>query len=103
MPPRLTTPTPNPSPQGGGEQSEAAAAPGFLLGRSEAVPDLIERPLGGAVEAAIAARGRLIREGNGTAFVVRRVRPTEAAPFRRNFDASFCRDRFRTALLGANP
>jgi thiamine pyrophosphate-dependent acetolactate synthase large subunit-like protein len=53
-----------------------------------------------AVEADIAAGARLIREGNGTAFVVLRVRPTEPAPFRRNFDASFCRDRFRTALLG---
>jgi thiamine pyrophosphate-dependent acetolactate synthase large subunit-like protein len=52
-----------------------------------------------AVEADIAAGARLIREGNGTAFVVLRVRPTEPAPFRRNFDASFCRDRFRTALL----
>ncbi len=56
-----------------------------------------------AVEADIAAGARLIREGNGTAFVVLRVRPTEPAPFRRNFDASFCRDRFRTALLGAKP
>src|SRR5712691_6784227 len=52
-----------------------------------------------AVEADIAAGARLIREGNGTAFVVLRVRPTEPAPFRRNFDASFCRDRFRKALL----
>src|SRR2546422_6137160 len=51
-----------------------------------------------AVEADIAAGARLIREGNGTAFVVLRVRPTEPAPFRRNFDASFCRDRFRAAL-----
>ncbi len=56
-----------------------------------------------AAEADIAAGARLIREGNGTAFVVLRVRPTEPAPFRRNFDASFCRDRFRTALLPAKP
>jgi thiamine pyrophosphate-dependent acetolactate synthase large subunit-like protein len=52
-----------------------------------------------AVEADVATGARLIREGNGTAFVVLRVRPTEPAPFRRNFDASFCRDRFRKALL----
>jgi hypothetical protein len=26
------------------------------------------------------------------------VRPTEPAKFKRNFDASFCRDRFRAAL-----
>ncbi len=56
-----------------------------------------------AAEADIAAGARLIREGNGTAFVVLRVKPTEPAPFRRNFDASFCRDRFRTALLPAKP
>src|SRR2546421_710201 len=49
-----------------------------------------------AEEADIAAGARLIREGNGTAFGVLRVRPTEPAPVRRNFDASFCRDRFRT-------
>src|SRR6266702_8276077 len=52
-----------------------------------------------AAEADIAAGACLIREGNGTAFVVLRVKPTEPAPFRRNFDASFCRDRFRAALL----
>ena len=56
-----------------------------------------------AAEADIAAGACLIREGNGTAFVVLRVKPTEPAPFRRNFDASFCRDRFRTALLPAKP
>jgi len=39
-----------------------------------------------------------LREGNGTSFVVVRVRPTEPAEFKRNFDASLCRDRFRAAL-----
>src|SRR6266545_909749 len=52
-----------------------------------------------AAEADIAAGARLIREGNGTAFVVLRVRPTEPPPFRRNFDPSLLRDRFRAALL----
>jgi phosphonopyruvate decarboxylase len=43
---------------------------------------------------------RLLREGNGSAFVLLRVKPTEPPPFRRNFDASLLRDRFRAALLG---
>ncbi|HEY1361119.1 MAG TPA: thiamine pyrophosphate-dependent enzyme [Xanthobacteraceae bacterium] len=51
-----------------------------------------------AAPADIADAARLLREGNGTSFVVVRVRPTEPARFKRNFDASFCRDRFRTAL-----
>jgi phosphonopyruvate decarboxylase len=50
------------------------------------------------VEADIADGARLLREGNGTSFVNLRVRPTEPAEFKRNFDASFCRDRFRAAL-----
>jgi thiamine pyrophosphate-dependent acetolactate synthase large subunit-like protein len=41
---------------------------------------------------------RLLREGNGSAFVSLRVKPTEPAAFRRNFDASFMRDRFRANL-----
>jgi phosphonopyruvate decarboxylase len=51
-----------------------------------------------ATETDIADGARLLREGNGTSFVVVRVRPTEPAEFKRNFDASFCRDRFRAAL-----
>ena len=48
------------------------------------------------------ARGaRLLREANGTAFVVLRVRPTDPPVFRRNFDASLLRDRFRAALQQA--
>ena len=50
-------------------------------------------------EADIADGARLLREGNGTAFVVVRVKPTEPPPFKRNFDAAFCRTRFRRALL----
>ena len=52
----------------------------------------------GATEADIADGARLLREGNGTAFVLLRVKPTEPAAFKRNFDASLCRDRFRAAL-----
>jgi thiamine pyrophosphate-dependent acetolactate synthase large subunit-like protein len=43
---------------------------------------------------------RLLREGNGTVFVVLRVKPTDPPAFKRNMDPSACRSRFRTALLG---
>src|SRR5262245_14411351 len=58
----------------------------------------IERTLTVATPADIADGARLLREGNGTSFVNLRVKPTEPAAFKRNFDASFCRDRFRAAL-----
>jgi thiamine pyrophosphate-dependent acetolactate synthase large subunit-like protein len=58
----------------------------------------IKRTCTVAVEADLPAGARLLREGNGTSFVVLRVKPTEPAEFKRNFDASFCRDRFRAAL-----
>lgn len=48
----------------------------------------------------IAAGARLLREGNG-AFVCLRVKPTGPPAFRRNFDASLQRDRFRAALGSA--
>jgi len=51
-----------------------------------------------AAQADLADGARLLREGNGTSFVVVRVKPTEPAEFKRNFDASLCRDRFRAAL-----
>jgi len=41
---------------------------------------------------------RLLRDHNGSAFVLLRVKPTEPPAFKRNFDASFLRDRFRAAL-----
>jgi phosphonopyruvate decarboxylase len=44
---------------------------------------------------------RLLREGNGTAFVVLRVKPTDPPAVKRNMDPSACRSRFRAALLGA--
>ena len=46
------------------------------------------------------AGARLLREGNATAFVLLRVNESEPPPFKRNMDPAFCRDRFRTALLG---
>jgi phosphonopyruvate decarboxylase len=46
----------------------------------------------------IANGARLLRESNGTAFVLLRVAPTDPPPFKRNLDASLCRDRFRAAL-----
>jgi len=46
----------------------------------------------------IAAGARMLREGNGAAFVLLRVKPTEPPPFRRNFNAPFLRERFRMAL-----
>jgi thiamine pyrophosphate-dependent acetolactate synthase large subunit-like protein len=49
----------------------------------------------------IAAGARLLREGNGASFVCLRVKPTEPPAFKRNFDASLLRDRFRAALARA--
>jgi len=46
----------------------------------------------------LAEGARLIREGNGTAFVLLRVKPTEPPVYKRNFDLAECRVRFRTAL-----
>ena len=43
---------------------------------------------------------RMLREGNGAAFVVLKVTPTDPPPFKRNFDLAACRERFRGALLG---
>ena len=48
----------------------------------------------------IAEGGRLLREGNGTAFVLLKVKPDDPPPFKRNMDPASCRVRFRSALLG---
>jgi phosphonopyruvate decarboxylase len=58
----------------------------------------IKRTCTVAREDEIATGARMIREGNGTSFVLLRVKPTEPAPFKRNFDASLTRDRFKAAL-----
>src|SRR5262249_57501158 len=56
-----------------------------------------------ATQADITDGARLLREGNGTSFMVVRVKPTEPPEFKRNFDASLCRDRFRPPLLRPYP
>jgi thiamine pyrophosphate-dependent acetolactate synthase large subunit-like protein len=52
-------------------------------------------------QADIAAGARLIREGNCTAFVLLRVKPTEPPSFQRMLDPGVGRIRFRASLLGA--
>ena len=42
---------------------------------------------------------RLIREGNGTSFMLMRVKPNESPPHKRDLDATTERLRFRAALL----
>jgi Thiamine pyrophosphate enzyme, C-terminal TPP binding domain len=54
------------------------------------------------IEEELADGARLLRQGNGTAFVVLRVKPTDPPAFKRNMDPSACRNRFRTALLGSS-
>jgi thiamine pyrophosphate-dependent acetolactate synthase large subunit-like protein len=48
----------------------------------------------------IAEAARLIREGNGTAFVLLRVKPTDPPSYKRGLDPALERLRFRQALLG---
>jgi thiamine pyrophosphate-dependent acetolactate synthase large subunit-like protein len=52
------------------------------------------------VEAELADGARLLREGNGSAFVLLRVKPTEPPADKRSMDPAACRNRFLTALLG---
>jgi thiamine pyrophosphate-dependent acetolactate synthase large subunit-like protein len=60
----------------------------------------IKRTLTVEREGEIAEGARLVREGNGTAFVLLRVKPTEPPAYKRNFDPADCRVRFRAACLG---
>jgi phosphonopyruvate decarboxylase len=53
-----------------------------------------------STESELAEGARLLREGNGTSFVVLRVAPAEPPAYKRNFDPASCRSRFRVALLG---
>ena len=46
---------------------------------------------------------RIIREGNGTSFVLMRVRPNESAPHKRDLDPTTEKLRFRRALLDGPP
>jgi phosphonopyruvate decarboxylase len=59
----------------------------------------IKRTLAIGQEAEISAGARLIREGNGTAFVLLRVKPTEPPAYKRNLDPAACRVRFRGNLM----
>jgi phosphonopyruvate decarboxylase len=59
----------------------------------------IKRTLAIGQEGEIAEGARLIREGNATAFVLLRVKPTEPPAYKRDLDPAACRVRFRTNLL----
>jgi thiamine pyrophosphate-dependent acetolactate synthase large subunit-like protein len=58
----------------------------------------IKRTLTVEREDQIAEGARLIREGNGTAFVLMRVKPTHPPSFKRDLDPALCRMRFREVL-----
>jgi phosphonopyruvate decarboxylase len=58
----------------------------------------LTRTIRGAAELADGAR--LLRDGNGTAFVLLRVKPTDPPTYKRNLDPAMGRLRFRQALLG---
>jgi len=60
----------------------------------------VRRTLTIASEAEIAAGARLIREGNATAFVLLRVKPTEPPAYKRDLNPAACRVRFRAANRG---
>ena len=58
----------------------------------------IKRTAAVANEADVMVGARLLREGNGTAFVLLRVKPSEPPKFKRDLDPARCRVRFKTAL-----
>jgi thiamine pyrophosphate-dependent acetolactate synthase large subunit-like protein len=53
-----------------------------------------------AKEAELAEGARLIREGNGTSFVLLRVKPTDPPAYKRSLDPALERLRFRQTVLG---
>ena len=59
----------------------------------------IKRTMTVAAESDIAAGARLIREGNGAAFVLLRVKPMDPPGYKRDLNPASCRVRFRTANL----
>jgi phosphonopyruvate decarboxylase len=61
----------------------------------------IKRTLTVEDEGEIPAGARLLREGNGSSFVLLRVRPTEPPAYKRDLDPAACRIRFRAAMSGA--
>jgi thiamine pyrophosphate-dependent acetolactate synthase large subunit-like protein len=60
----------------------------------------LKRTLTIEAEADLAQGSRLIREGNGTAFVLLRVNEAEPPVFKRDLNPATCRTRFRVANLG---
>ena len=62
----------------------------------------IKRTLTIETEAEIASGARMIREGNGSSFVLLRVKPTEPPKYKRDLDPANTRTRFRGATLPAN-
>jgi hypothetical protein len=49
--------------------------------------------------AEVAAGARLLRAGNGTAFVLLRVKPSNPPGYKRDLNPASCRVRFKTALM----
>jgi phosphonopyruvate decarboxylase len=58
----------------------------------------IKRTLTVEKAADLSEGARLIREGNGTAFVLVRVKPTDPPPYKRDLNPATTRTRFRAAL-----
>jgi len=52
-----------------------------------------------STEADIAEGARILRQGNATAFVLLRVKPTDPPKTRLNLDGAACREAFRASLL----
>ena len=59
----------------------------------------IKRTLTIEKDTELAIGARLIREGNGTTFVLLRVKPTEPPAYKRDLNPAVCRVRFRARLL----
>jgi len=57
----------------------------------------IKRTMTIATDRDIAAGTRMIREGNGSSFVLLRVKPTDPPSYKRDLNPATCRQRFRTA------
>ena len=53
-------------------------------------------------EAELVEAAQMLREGNGTSFVLVKVAPTKPPSIYRSRDASWHKGRFREALLGHN-
>jgi thiamine pyrophosphate-dependent acetolactate synthase large subunit-like protein len=81
---------------------------GYQLSHTSLGVDLEKMAIGAGIkrtltverDSEIAEGARLIREGNGTSFVLLRVKPTPPPSFKRDLDPALCRTRFRAALAG---